>query len=206
MNNNVLFESRDSNDGDCLCVYAADKATGNILWSTEELAKPYIAEYKQQYRPPNQLSRIPGMVEIIGTDSEKNNLYITINYSSLYALDGNNGNVIWGPINVSEYTFPNTKSSNLIFVLDENGYLSALNKSNGQELWKTVILVDGPDFYSRLLNNDNIVYASLEDNDKSRLIAFDTSNGKEIWSTDIKSNGFAYDFTENYFYLIWERP
>jgi outer membrane protein assembly factor BamB len=194
-NNMVLLESENINNGDCRCVYAADKETGKIVWSTEKLAEPYIAGYKE-LNPAS--SRIPGIFEIIGTDSKNKVVFVTVN-SFIYALDESHGNIIWGPIGVSSYVFPESLKSNMLFITNDSGNLIALEKSSGKELWKTKTVDTNP----RLIIHENIVYLDIEDGNKDKLLAFDIQNGQMIWSIDIKSWRYLPLFAGNNLYLIW---
>jgi outer membrane protein assembly factor BamB len=201
VNDMVLFEGWIFGEGDCSCVYAAEKTTGKTIWSTENLVKPYIADFKERYP---ESSRRPGIVDIVGTDSERDVVYISINYSSLFALDVNDGKVNWGPINILGYISNDSENAELLFVVDEDMSLCALDKSSGQVIWKTASFRDDLDIYFRLLLHDNIVFVTIESDNNARLFSFDVYSGRELWDTDIRSNQFAYIFTEDSLYMIWQ--
>jgi outer membrane protein assembly factor BamB len=199
-NDVILFEGRNFDEWNCFCVYAADKATGKILWSTEKLAAPYIAEYKKL---DPQLSRIPGIVDIIEIDSKRHAVYIIVNYSALYALSENDGKVIWGPVNVQSYTFGQSESTDLLFAVNEDNHLFAVEKSNGQLMWQTDKLFENP-IDSRLLIHENTVFIAIESENNAKLFAYDINSGKRLWDSDIRSNRFAYVFSKDSLYLVWQ--
>ena len=200
-NDAIVFEGRNFDEWNCLCVYAADKATGNILWSTEELAAPYIADYKK-LNP--QSSRIPGIVEVIETDSKRHAVYIIVNSSALYALSESDGNIIWGPVSVASFNTGQSENLDLLFLANENNYLSAFDKSSGQLMWQTESLLEDPSYHSRLMIQGNTIFIAIESDNNAKLFAVDVDSGKKLWETDIRSNRFAYVFAENSLYLIWQ--
>ena len=61
--NLLLFEGYKKDESiDCHCVYAVDKTTGQLIWSTEQIAQPYI---KKKFSDTNWMWNWSGMVDIV---------------------------------------------------------------------------------------------------------------------------------------------
>ncbi|HVY08171.1 MAG TPA: LamG-like jellyroll fold domain-containing protein [Burkholderiales bacterium] len=111
--------------------------------------------------------------------------------SSLYGIDKQTGNIIWGPVAMVG-TFPPwglVYDHGKIFVVSHEGLLQWFDGGNGQAGWSTQL--DGPQFgfQSSPTAVNGIVYVEGFDSSSGRLYAVDESNGKIIWKTGVSGGG-----------------
>jgi outer membrane protein assembly factor BamB len=106
--------------------------------------------------------------------------------SSLYALDKQTGNIVWGPIYIQGYSprsglaYDNGK----VFVIDPNGLLKAFNAATGDLLWSSQMPYQY-DFSSPPTAVNGIVYVGGAGSGGT-LYAVDAANGNILWTASVE--------------------
>jgi outer membrane protein assembly factor BamB len=175
-----------------------EKTSGELVWSTEEIAQPHIEEKQDD---PSWNVNWAGLVEIVSVSSADNIVYVVINYESLYALNSIDGQPIWKIDNL-EYASLNddTFTDDGIFVVNNSGNLMKLDKFTGEEQWKQSVVqnVDDHPVWSYYL--DHLILAEVYHLEGNQLFAFETNTGKGIWKTNITSmDPYAFEGDAIYF-------
>ncbi|HSO12559.1 MAG TPA: hypothetical protein VLT51_09305, partial [Anaerolineales bacterium] len=74
---------------DCYCLYAVNKSTGEIVWSTEELAKPYMEEVQMLGLGSSKFFSVGTGIEFVSQANDTiyvSLLYRASDYGSKYVL------------------------------------------------------------------------------------------------------------------------
>jgi len=133
----ILNASRSDDRDECFCLYGLNKSTGEILWSTNDLAVPYIEKAKRLGTDPRTDMEVVAYIgDIVYAnlrywDKEDNLKYV------LFAIRSNDGTVLWQADGVIDYdSFSKSViETNQIFMGDNEGSLLALDSRTGKEMW-----------------------------------------------------------------------
>ena len=196
VDNILLFEGYKKDDStECICVYAVNKLTGKAIWSTEELAKPYIEKEKKLQTDPGQ---IPGINYIVSFSEPNAVVYVMVNFETLFALNSSDGKVIWQRdfSGIYPLTFFDSFSNESVFLIDAQSNLVALDIKTGKELWNKPTTW-GKDQYAWLKYNNNVVYATLGFDSYKQHLVFDAKTGRKIWETKTRAISSAFAFSDN---------
>lgn len=117
-----------------------------------------------------------------GTPSVYNGMVYICGIDGLYALDQKTGIQKWKyPITAlyafSEFTPSTVVANNTVYICAWDGFVYALNATDGSLKWKTQSSGGAP-FYSSVTLNNNLLYAGCSD---SWLYALNISNGSVNW-------------------------
>ena len=145
VNNLVLFDGEEKDRSvDCDCVYAINRTTGKLIWSTEELAMPYIKKVEQEGLVDKNAPSVNVHIDAISPIGDS--VYVSIYYWTpddteayiFFALNSANGIVLWKVDGQSDSeTVENSISDmNRIFLIDNQGNLLAIDSSTGRALWQ----------------------------------------------------------------------
>lgn len=173
---------------DCDCVYAVNKSTGEITWSTEEIEKPYISGEN-----PSNLSSVSSYIEMVAP--AKGIVYISLIYDSgntikttLVAVKSIDGELLWkvgGEVDSASFAQA-ILEDNQIFIIDEQGDLLAINSDTGKEVWRHNIYFHSDDNWLGYYK-DTVFTFDRQRGQKIR--AFDAETGQLIWESDQLGNG-----------------
>ena len=171
----------------CDCVYAANKSTGEIVWSTEEVEKPYM---KLGATSSNSFS-VNSYIEMVSP--KKDTIYISLFYYgsgdnlkfALVAVRSNDGELLWkvdGEAN-SDSLANSVLEKNQIFVFDEQGDLLAINSDTGKEIWRNEIYdhYDNADIWFSYYKDTVFTFNRQTD---QKIKAFDAETGQSLWESD----------------------
>lgn len=141
----IFNGSKVGSSTDCFCLYAVNKLTGEIIWTTEEFAVPYIEEAKR-------LRLDDPRVDMKVISQAGNVIYINLSYwdsednykHTLFAIRSNDGKALWkadGAIDIDSFS-NSIAETNQIFIGDNQGDLLAIDSNTGKELWRQKIYQD----------------------------------------------------------------
>jgi len=186
---------------DCNCVYAANKSTGEVVWSTEEIEKPYM---KLGTTSSNSFS-VDSYIEMVSP--KKDIIYISLFYNSedslkfaLVAVRSNDGKLLWkvdGEANSDSFA-DSVLEKNQIIVFDERGDLFAINSNTGKEVWRRNIYreYDGAYVWFNYYKDTVLTFNRQSD---LRIKAFAAETGQSLWESDRfgseRSNIYVFDKT-----------
>ena len=187
---NLLFFQAYKEDQsiDCLCIYAADKTTGAIVWSTENLAKPLIQKRHQSDPNSHMFAGNANFVKVSTTDHR---LYIKIN-DTFYVLNSSDGSVVW-EASSNYYSLQITDDE--VFLVNEKKGLVAYDKESGRIRWEQSANNEEIDVGWSVLQNTT-VYDELTIEKQDFITALNRSDGIKKWKISIR--------TFNYFPVIFE--
>lgn len=104
----------------------------------------------------------------------------------IYALNGNNGEILWKYQTESSIKNTIAIDSNLVFAQDVLGNLYAVDCETGKLCWQTKLPVNGlPALIEGLVANEGVVYAGTG----KGLCAFEAKTGKRLWKNEGWSQG-----------------
>lgn len=187
VNNLFIFDGYKADRSiDCDCVYAANKSTGEIVWSTEKIEKTYM---KLGVTSSNSFS-VNSYIEMVSP--KKDIIYISLYYvsgdnlkSALIAVKNNDGELLWkvdGEAN-SDSLANSVLEKNQIFVFDEQGDLLAINSDTGKEIWRNEIYdhYDNADIWFSHYKDTVFTFNRQTD---QKIKAFDAETGQSLWESD----------------------
>lgn len=133
------------------------------------------------------------------SSSKINYIYIGSEYGIVYALDINNGKLIWKQQTLGKIlSIPQSTTYGLLIIYTNNGFLQALNEIDGSIQWTKKIHNDVfntyiYDLFFIKIFSDKVI---LTDN-KRNVIALSVYNGEVIWEQSInyidhKKNDLSY--------------
>jgi len=162
-------------------LYAIDGKTGSLVW------KKYLDEAEVIHSSP---AFYEGMI-FVGTEGEGGLGRESItNYSYMYALDANDGEIIWrfqvdfvfGKLNLIHAT--PAISDGVVYFGSENGYFYALSSEDGQLIWKQKIALGEGILIGTSsaagLGYEKVFVATWE----GKFLALDQKDGSILWSYD----------------------
>ena len=200
---------------DCDCIYAINQITGDVQWDTEELAKPYIKPYFEDF-----ILSVNTNIEATTTEMVIITLYARSDEKRyLFALDGDSGEVIWGyEVGIDSILF-DKNTEKYLFIVEDSGDLVALEINTGEELWRQNLDINEngefgiiDEVYQNTLIIRNLFSecdSCLFKVDKTRYHQFEAYNmetGKKLWESNFVPRGRTTIKNENLFVVSdpWE--
>jgi outer membrane protein assembly factor BamB len=113
----------------CDCVYAMDRQTQKILWSTGDLAAAHYAIHSDEY--PESGDTTPHF-SVSGFSPDKSVVYISV-YRSLYAFDRYTGKMIWKHDTLDWGGYWKYKTDYIIY--NDDGDLERVDGLTGKTKW-----------------------------------------------------------------------
>lgn len=189
----------------CEYIYAVDKNTGKTVWSSEGYTTDQYCSHSSGpvYTAIILLAKedtilISSTYWTIGNDEQE---------FVLYALDHATGELIWEMAGYAGYPYSRSAlldytiyDTDYVYVASREGLFSAIDPSNGKQIWKqSISTVDYTD-------NIHIEYydqvVSYYESGKNSITAFDARDGRQIW--EISSLDFVEQilYSEQLMYLI----
>lgn len=226
VNNSLIFSGyKADHSGDCYCLYAVDKSTREIIWSTEKLAEPYsgfVLISSISFSVYTNLEAVSETGDFI---------YVSLDYWGsddslehvLFAIRSRDGQVLWkvdGQIDTD--SFSNSISQmNQIFVLDNQGGMLAIDSITGKQLWRHVVYPNYDKDYVWFSYENNIVLVSIhssecleccctfisDEQQYEQIAAFSAETGQPLWETDRLDSG-RIDVSNDTLYIVsrpWEK-
>jgi outer membrane protein assembly factor BamB len=187
-NDQFIFSGRKADRSiDCDCIYATNKLTGKIIWSTEEIEKPYMKEASQL---EGNLPPVSSYIEMASPKQDV--IFISLMYdwedtikSALLAVRSNDGKLLWKVDGeVDSGSFANSVlEKNQIFVFDEQGDLLAINSDTGKEIWRRNVYqyYDSADIWFRYYKDTVFTFNKKTD---QKIKAFNAETGQSPWESD----------------------
>jgi outer membrane protein assembly factor BamB len=209
----IFHGYREDRSVDCHCLYAVNKSTGEMAWSTEELARPYMEEVERLGLGYSDFFSVGTGVASISENRDV--LYIILSYPNsdddaryvLLAVKSNNGEILWEVDGITNYdSFPDSvMKTDQFFVIDENGDLLAINSYDGKEIWRHSINDYDEDETSFRFHN-NTVFVSIYSSEcltccctfssdrqqYEQITAFSAETGQALWETERLDSGIMY--------------
>jgi len=114
-------------------------------------------------------------------------LIVVDNLGKYYAINMNNGALIWSKKNNAPFNSQVKILKDRFFVVDYTDTLKCYSIKNGIEIWKSTSetsLIKSQDRLSLVINKNIIIYQ----NSLGDLVAVSTNNGNLIWQTPIEKN------------------
>lgn len=168
----------------CEYIFAVDKTTGKTVWSDEEYTTD---EYCNRSSGPVYTAIIllakDNAILVSSTywtaDNDEQNFV-------LYALNHSTGELLWKVNGYAGYPYARSAlldytvaDANYIYVASKEGSFSAIDASNGKQVWKqTISSVDYTDNIY-IESHDQVVY--FYESGNNSITAFDTRDGNQIW-------------------------
>jgi outer membrane protein assembly factor BamB len=119
------------------------RSAGEIVWSTEEVEKPYMKEASKLGASSSNFFSVNSYIEMVSP--KKDIVYISLIYyledtikSALIAVRSNDGKLLWkvdGEVDSDSFA-KSILEKHQIFVFDEHGDLLAINSDTGKENWR----------------------------------------------------------------------
>ncbi len=172
---------------DCNCVYAGNKLTGEITWSTEEITKPYIAKASQV---GGNLPSVSSYIEMVSPQQDI--VFINLIYdsedtigSALLAVRGSDGKLLWkidGEVDSDSFA-SSVLEKNQFFVFTEKGDLLAINSNTGKEVWRRNVYQRYDDADIWFSYYKGAVFLFNEQTDQ-KIKAFNAETGQSLWESD----------------------
>jgi outer membrane protein assembly factor BamB/N-acetylneuraminic acid mutarotase len=105
--------------------------------------------------------------------------------TSLYALDGETGSVVWGPVDLEGTSWSSgiAYDDGRVFALNFNGVVRAFEAATGQLLWQETMRLQHS-FTSPPTASRGIVYVGGSGSGGT-LFALDAATGRELWAQDV---------------------
>lgn len=210
---------------DCYCLYAVNKSTGEFVWSTEELAKPYMEEVQRLGLGSSDFFSVGTGIEYVSQTSDI--LYISLSYWTteyhdskyvLFAVKNTNGEILWevdGMIDYESISDSITRM-NRIFIVDAQGDLLAIDSNTGEEVWRRNVYQYYDDDYTWFHLHNDIVVISIHSSeyimdDSSRgspyccdtnekhyeqFAAYSAETGQLLWESIRLDSGWNYTFNK----------
>ena len=208
---------------DCYCTYAVDKSTGEIVWSTEELATAYIEEAKGLGVGSADSTSVRAWVETVSPTTDV--IYISINYwgsdhtryNSILALKSSNGELLWKVDGeaVSDSIAGSVAEISRIFVVDNQGDLLAIDSDTGKEIWHQKVHEQHEWGENWFTYKNSAIYISthsseclishcafaLDEQHYQQITAFSAETGELLWESPRLYRGRIYVF-DNMMYMV----
>jgi outer membrane protein assembly factor BamB len=178
-------------------IYAIDAATGTILWSTltDEIHEdaPAVANgivyshsnagtlYAMDAATGDVLwTADPG--HAVSSPTVSGNHVLVLGYGALLAYDGLTGQLLWsaGPIDLAVNS--PTVARGRILVVDEGGFVTAVNPKNGTIVWQRRIKDESFQLSTPAVANDVLYVGALGSNS---VYAVNAENGRVVWQTEL---------------------
>ncbi|MBK9925357.1 MAG: PQQ-binding-like beta-propeller repeat protein [Anaerolineales bacterium] len=199
---------------DCYCLYAVDKSTGKIIWSTENIAQPYSG-----FASSSSTSfSVYTSLELASQTGDF--VYVSLNYRSsydtteqvLFALRSSDGKVIWkvdGAIDTNSFS-NSIREINRIYIVDNQGDMLAIDSNTGKELWRrNVYPIYDEDYTWFTFHNDIVVVSThsseclkccctfISDEQQYEQIAtYSAETGQPLWESTRLDSGRIYTFNK----------
>jgi outer membrane protein assembly factor BamB len=140
-------------------LYAMDATTGDVLWTAD-----------------------PG--HAVSSPTVSGNHVLVLGYGELDAYDGQTGELIWsaGPIDLA-VNAP-TVARGRILVVDEGGFVTAVNPRNGTIVWQRRIKDESFQLSTPAVANDVLYVGAAGSN---TVYAINAENGRVVWQTELDS-------------------
>lgn len=162
---NVIYAASRSGE-----VKAVDLTTGNTLWNVD-LSKSTLFSSKT--------ALFSG-----GVSADENYVYVGSERAVVYALDRQNGKVVWEKSVKGEVLARPVSSDDKLVVHTANGILQGLNRETGDELWEVTFEV--PALSLRGNSTPVIAHgAAIFGDDNGRVNAYYINDGQLIWQQRI---------------------
>lgn len=183
----------------CEYIYAVDKNTGSVAWSSES----FIDQYCEH-------SQGPAYTVIISLSKSGDEIFVNTGYWTsddnldyiFYALNSSDGNLLWEVNGYANYYFYEYTKINInnLYVVSKDGSFSAIDSQTGNQIWKQKI--SRVDYYENIIidNYDKVVYYYYSGNDS--LTAFDAMNGNQLWAISNLNYTNRIMFSDKLIYLI----
>jgi len=190
----------------CEYIYAIDKNTGDVVWSSENLADQYCNQSRGSVRTGiilvSQREDVIFVSSTYWTTDDKQN-YI------LYALNISTGELIWKVDGYASYIYSGyyplnytTTDTNYIYIVSKEGFLSAIDDHTGSDVWKHEILITDydEDILIEYYNQTVYYYSGI-----GTVAAFNAMNGSRTWEVVNLNDIDQILFSDNLLYLV-SRP
>lgn len=209
---------------DCHCLYAVDKSTGKIIWSTEDLAKPYsglISSSSISFSVYTSLELASQTGDFV---------YVSLNYWNsndtieqiLFAIRSSDGKVIWkvnGAIDTNSFS-SSIRESNRIYIVDNQGDMLAIDSNTGKELWRRNVYPIYDEDYTWFTFHNGIVVVSThsseclkccctfisDEQQYEQIAAYSAETGQPLWETARLDSGRIYTLNKTLYMVShpWE--
>ena len=133
---------------------------------------------------------------ILYFDSNDNILIVADNIAKYYAINLNNGEVLWSKSSVAPFNSQIKIFKDKFFVVDFENILRCFSIKNGMEIWNFKTeksFIKSQQKLSLIINNNRVVFV----NTLGDISSLDIETGNLIWQTPTQSS----DIYENYFSL-----
>ncbi|HET9055976.1 MAG TPA: PQQ-binding-like beta-propeller repeat protein [Chitinophagaceae bacterium] len=147
-------------------LHAIDATTGNNVW---RFSTNGVSLEQSSPTVENGVVYIAGWFNFSDTSVKGN----------MYAVDALTGTVRWVALENKGFSTSPFVHNNRLFICDDNGYVDALNVSNGSLIWQKRIYSNG----ASPIESDNIVYVG--GGGSGYIYALNASSGNEIWKFPI---------------------
>jgi len=210
----ILSGSQSDDRDECYCLFGLNKSTGEILWSTHQLAIPYIEEAKRLGLDPRMdmevVSHIDGIIyaNLRYFDEEDDVKYV------LFAIRSKDGTVLWqadGAVDYDSFS-KSVIETDQIFIGDNQGNLLALDSKTGEELWaqkihdgyyweRGWITYDNNAIFALTFSSECLIFHCgypLNENDYYQIKAFNAKTGNLVWKSTPLYRGIGSDGQNGY--------
>lgn len=213
---------------DCYCLYAVNKSTGEIVWSTEKLAKPYMQEVQRLGLGSSDFFSVGTGIEFVS--QAKDIIYVSLNYSAsdygskyvLFAIRSEDGEIMWKVDGVADsISFSDSITEiNRIFVVNDQGDLIAIDSLTGEEVWRrNVYPIYDEDYTWFTFRKDTVVVSThsskclkccctftSDEQQYEQLAAYSAETSQPLWETARLDSGRIYTINKTLYMVSrpWE--
>ena len=160
----------------------------NLVWKTNIYSKKEIK-----------------LEPILSFVNDKNFILVVDNLGKYYAINLNNGNIIWSKKNIAPFNSQIKIFKNKFFAIDYTNTLRCFSVKNGKEIWKFTSeksLIKSQDRLSLIITKNSVIFH----NSLGDLIAVDINSGDLIWQTPTQKNIMDKNtFTVKYSDLVLDK-
>ncbi len=213
---------------DCYCLYAVNKSTGEIVWSTEKLAKPYMEEVQRLGLGSSDSFSVGTGIEFVSQTHDT--IYVSLNYWAsdygskyvLFAIRSENGEILWkvdGMVDSDSFSDSITKI-NRILVVNDNGDLLAIDSHTGKEIWRRNVYPIYDEDYTWFAFHNNTVVISThsseclkccctfksDEQQYEQIAAYSAETGQPLWESARLDSGRIYTLNKTLYMVSrpWE--
>ena len=160
---------------------------GSIIRFNKSTEKVWtVNNYSKEEKKSNPLLFLENKDEI---------LIVADSISKFYAVNINNGNIIWSKKNVTPFNSEVKIHDNKLFIIDYENILHCYSLKTGEKIWsyKTEnVLIKSQKKLSIKIKNDNVYF----NNSIGDITALDAKKGKLIWQLPTQNNNiYAQSFS-----------